>query len=913
MLRAKTGIRYWQCLARVNNLKNKVVSALIEDPETKLTFEEQKLINQVPPTLYIGDYVEVFLGSQYSGIIVEQYKIGGRQQRLTVVLRNGKTINCLTNDIAFYISDFVSSDEVTQHLRVPVKMDRHAEKMDYIPTEYIRAIHTYQQTVRFKKGTAIRQLNQLYNYSLGNAGFKKQQEENIEMNTVVTLDQLASFAFDTKQPSSLDRHVTFLYLVANNTHYKPDNQLLNTDQWIVRPLEEVEVIEKVIDWIRTKDINYTGFLKRATNMINIYQSNVNENNGTLPQHKIDELQRDFTFTKNDRILINFIIDWIKIPKVILQSPHEVFGPTILKGLHCYNDLFVDRTLAATFLKQIGAFRPWDNIGLAEEAKIIHPFTWSTKAEQDEKKMNNFTKMFLDDKRQQLESNGFYATDPCDSLRHDFGDLPVYTIDDPSAKEIDDGISVEHIPGTNNKKDKTWLHIHIADPTAYIPPYHELGKIMSDRIQTLYLPERHFPMLPETLSSTAFSLGSSAKMVGNGSQYAFTFSALLDEQGELVVCKVRPSLVRNVIKLHYNDVDEMLKNDITPTIKTGTSIDLNISYTHPKINNNNSNNEIIKSTSSHLITSAVKEDLIDIYKLTQLHSKQRIKNGALNFIRPSPVISLQPEPLDLPQFSFDNVLRYASELPTINLSLDKSMTSIARSMVAEMMILGGRTVSRYAQENNIPLPFRTQQWSNGDSGNNSKAQQRILAERDPETGILSFDQLLKHVTSLPAAGLTTEPGQPHASMGILDGYCKATSPLRRYMDMIIHWQLKAHLLKQQHLPFDKQLLNRLGPYIESREKQMMRLQQRALQYWVLTLMQRLEHDDNMIWRCMVHEKNRLATTKLSKTMAAASGTILELGIRGRLDNLKQDVDIGDILNVRVSNINLFTGNVNLEPI
>lgn len=92
MLRVKTGIRCFRRFSILNNLniynqsfnryisvsatpfnlhrsinKNhkrsqiKVVPALIEDPETKLTFEEQRLANQVYPTLYIGDYVEVFL------------------------------------------------------------------------------------------------------------------------------------------------------------------------------------------------------------------------------------------------------------------------------------------------------------------------------------------------------------------------------------------------------------------------------------------------------------------------------------------------------------------------------------------------------------------------------------------------------------------------------------------------------------------------------------------------------------------------------------------------------------------------------------------------------------------------------------------------------------------------------------
>ena len=41
------------------------------------------------------------------------------------------------------------------------------------------------------------------------------------------------------------------------------------------------------------------------------------------------------------------------------------------------------------------------------------------------------------------------------VRYDFGDMPVYTIDDEFAHELDDGISIEETD------EGTWLHIHIA--------------------------------------------------------------------------------------------------------------------------------------------------------------------------------------------------------------------------------------------------------------------------------------------------------------------------------------------------------------------------------------------------------------------------------------------------------------------
>ncbi|CAO3599816.1 unnamed protein product [Absidia cylindrospora] len=680
----------------------------------------------------------------------------------------------------------------------------------------------------------------------------------------------------------------------------------------------MEPISKVIQWIRGREAPFTGFLERANQLVEFYRTHADEQLGTIPQDAISKIKDQVQLNDTDKMFVEFLVDWIKMPKVTLESPHNVFGPSILKSLQCYDSLFVDESLAITFLKHIGMFRPWDNVGLVEETGLTRPFLWSKDAEKYDKTMDEYTDMFLDQQdRQQWKTAGFYAKDPSDAIRHDFGDLPVYTIDDPSAKEIDDGISVEHIPGTNNTKDKTWLHIHIADPTAYVPPNHTLASIMADRIQTLYLPERHYPMLPLTLSSHTFSLGSTAQVSKNGSQYAFTFSALLDDQGQLSEYKVRPSFVRNMVKLHYDDVDTFFESKL-PSKADASSVDplvnIDLSFSHPPKQQQQQQQHGSSGTdpsfhSNNLPVSA-QNDLLDIYHLSQQHSQQRIRNGAVNFTRPSPVVSLSPSPLDLPRLTFDDGLQYASDLPTIDLTLDRSAVSPSRKMVAEMMILGGRAVSQYAREHGVILPFRTQQWQ----PSQESTRQALLEQRDPVTGMMPFKDLIQYMKSLPSAGLSMTSGLPHALMGVTDGYCKATSPLRRYMDMIIHWQLKAHLLKEKTPPFDLARLEQLAPRIEIQEKQLSLLQQRSLQFWVLSLVQRLEHEDSTrTWKCIVSEKGSLATTQLGGSMHAAPATILELGIRGRVDHLKTTVHPGDLLDVRVTGIEPRLGLINLEAV
>ena len=70
----------------------------------------------------------------------------------------------------------------------------------------------------------------------------------------------------------------------------------------------------------------------------------------------------------------------------------------------------------------------------------------------------------------------------ESNRLDLTHLKVYTIDDESTAEIDDGISVENLPDGQQR-----LWIHIADPTRWLLPGDALDLEARRRSTTLYLP------------------------------------------------------------------------------------------------------------------------------------------------------------------------------------------------------------------------------------------------------------------------------------------------------------------------------------------------------------------------------------------------------------------------------------------
>ncbi|KAI8881859.1 RNB-domain-containing protein [Backusella circina FSU 941] len=792
----------------------------------------------------------------------------------------------MSDSVAFSVPNFISTSEVTDLIKQPQSLTIDSEGLlSSVPLEYTRAIQNYQRTLRLKKAQVYQRCEKLYSH------FASQ-------NTV-SLETLTQFVFDKSNPATpIEQHVTFLQLVSDNLHFMPSsNNVRATGEWCLRPEKEMKELQSTIDSIRTRDVTYTGFLERTRPILEFYNSHADPILGTLSQSDIEVAESMYKLVESDKKYINFIADWIRSPKVIVESPYEVFVPNMLKAFKVYDDLFIDRTIAIRFLQQVGMFKPHDNIKLVESNTITHQYLYSEQATENNIAMDRFSKQFLTG-----EAQGLYKKDLCDDIRHDFGNLAVYTIDDPTAKEIDDGVSIEKADDGNS----AWLHVHIADPTVYIPPTHDIANLIQRRVQTLYLPECHFPMLPEELSSKKFSLGDTAQPVPgkDNAQYAMTFSARLDQRGDILEYKVRPSFIRNVVKIYYNDLDTLLKP--RATIPSDPLFDKAKTYSHP----NSLSFTKVKGNGTH-VPKQHEKDLLDVFEFANRHADIRRQNGAINFLKPSPIIEIEPNPLDIPSIQFDKP-HYTSTLPDIRLSLDQFAFSPARQTVAEMMMIGGRVASLYAAHNQVDIPFRTQTWKTKASNEEIARRQQLLDCRDPITGIVKFEDMVKYRDLFPPARVTVTPGLPHIMMGITDGYTKATSPLRRYMDCIVHWQLKSHLTQQKPFFHNRTALQTLATRLETQEKQLSFLQQQSTRFWAISLLNRLKTDGmDMEFRCMVSVPNRVAMTDLGGSMEVALGTLLDVGIQGRIERLTRSVEVGELVNVRITSMNALAGYVNFE--
>jgi exoribonuclease-2 len=94
-------------------------------------------------------------------------------------------------------------------------------------------------------------------------------------------------------------------------------------------------------------------------------------------------------------------------------------------------------------------------------------------------------------------------------REDLRDRPVYTIDDPHTRDIDDAVGIEVLP------EGFRLGIYITDISVVIPKGSPLDREAALRATSIYLPEERIPMFPSEVSEGLCSLkeGESRPAVG----------------------------------------------------------------------------------------------------------------------------------------------------------------------------------------------------------------------------------------------------------------------------------------------------------------------------------------------------------------------------------------------------------------
>jgi exoribonuclease-2 len=192
---------------------------------------------------------------------------------------------------------------------------------------------------------------------------------------------------------------------------------------------------------------------------------------------------------------------------------------------------------------------------------------------------------------------------------------------------------------------------------------------------------------------------------------------------------------------------------------------------------------------------------------------------------------------------------------------------SRQMVTDAMLMAGCAVAQFCREQGIAVPYTTQPQP-------SEVQQpKTLSD------MYGYRRFFK-----PSQTGTTPGG--HYGLG-LESYSRATSPLRRYMDLIVHQQLRLYISGKTCLD-EEQIGNKLAGIDEQ-----------------AGLLRRTERQSNMHWKLVYLLQNPdwqgdavIVSIEERKTVILVPELALETKIRTR-----ENFVIDDTIRVRVTGVEL----------
>src|SRR5436190_383784 len=132
-------------------------------------------------------------------------------------------------------------------------------------------------------------------------------------------------------------------------------------------------------------------------------------------------------------------------------------------------------------------------------------------------------------------------------REDLRDQFIVTTDPDDARDFDDAINVEKIDHTGDWR----LGVHIADVSAYVTPESALDREARRRGNSVYLPDRVIPMLPERLSNGVCSLKPEVDRLTHSVFIQF------DKRGVAKSARFAPTVIRSAHRLTYKEAYAIL--------------------------------------------------------------------------------------------------------------------------------------------------------------------------------------------------------------------------------------------------------------------------------------------------------------------------------------------------------------------
>ncbi len=328
-------------------------------------------------------------------------------------------------------------------------------------------------------------------------------------------------------------------------------------------------------------------------------------------------------------------------------------------------------------------------------------------------------------------------------RVDLREQVCFTIDGETARDFDDAVAIERMDNGHFK-----LFVHIADVSHYVKEGSELDREAYRRGTSVYFPDRCIPMLPERLSNGICSLNP------NVDRLTFTCEMVINGKGNVVDYRIYESVIHSKARLTYTAAQRIIDGD-----------------------------EDYCSKFPHVV-----EPLREMFELSKILNRKRVKRGSLDFDLPEPVVVLnaEGEPVDI----------YKAE------------RLWSHRLIEEFMIAANETVAEFMFWSDYPSVYRIHESPDREKLSEfldfakslglkvpsirndiqPKILQRILnqVEGKPEEKLVNYLML-----RTMARAKYSPDNVGHFGLASTC-YTHFTSPIRRYADLQLHRMVKMAL-------------------------------------------------------------------------------------------------------------------------
>ncbi|MBE3111932.1 MAG: RNB domain-containing ribonuclease, partial [Acidobacteria bacterium] len=353
-------------------------------------------------------------------------------------------------------------------------------------------------------------------------------------------------------------------------------------------------------------------------------------------------------------------------------------------------------------------------------------------------------------------------------RKDWGPIKAYCIDAPYSTLLDDAVSFEstETPGEH------WLHVHTADPAAFIEPHSKLIAVTSVVAMDHYLPGYRYTMFPENFFDEVVM----KQMSLDKDRPCLTFSTRLNEAGEILESKVQAGTLREVTFISPDEIDK-----ICPPLRAAS---VEVSGPHSLSVGPEQIIEPPATRKMHTVDELSAEERAQfktMHRVLAAVDAIRTERGAVRQVRSTRSVRVMFDRVgdQTPKNCTVEAESWPGD-PAIKIELHDQHDG---TLVSMAMTLAGESAAKWCHARKIPVPYHVQPGAVRVPEAMRALSQRIRSMTERGEAIPPGVWQLFDSEAGPSA-LAVEPG-PVVIMG-LDMYTKVTSPLRRLTDCITHW-------------------------------------------------------------------------------------------------------------------------------